>query len=226
MRNAVVMSSTHGPTGRRRTMAMSGSRRTWSWHTFRWNVGNFRWKLCQLTLITMRQKSHSGGRRKCKTAGLQRSRRCWGQPERALGWLEAIVAKWVKGDYRILTEMQTNYRGLFTTGAGDYLDGLVYGLLGMRIRRNELRFCPGVVSDRFEGDSVQAHQPLRRGVGSGIQPERGWADRLSVLAAKLTVRTGLLAYFRGNWCCKCLSQNHNQKIVLHVSHAVVYWCGG
>jgi trehalose/maltose hydrolase-like predicted phosphorylase len=67
-----------------------------------------------------------------------------GRPERALGWLEAIVAKWVKGDYRIFCEMQTNYRGLFTTGAGDYLDGLVFGLLGARVRRDRLEFRPAL----------------------------------------------------------------------------------
>jgi trehalose/maltose hydrolase-like predicted phosphorylase len=67
-----------------------------------------------------------------------------GRPERALGWLEAVVEKWVKGDYRIFTEMQTNYRGLFTTGAGDYLAGLVYGLLGARVRRDRLEFMPAL----------------------------------------------------------------------------------
>lgn len=67
-----------------------------------------------------------------------------GRPERALGWLEAVVRDWIKGEFRIFCEMQTNYRGLFTTGAGDYLDGLIFGLLGARVRRDRLEFWPAL----------------------------------------------------------------------------------
>lgn len=67
-----------------------------------------------------------------------------GRPERALGWLERSVAGWFKGDFRIVCEMQENRRGLFTTGAGDFLDGVVYGLLGARVHARELRFVPAL----------------------------------------------------------------------------------
>lgn len=67
-----------------------------------------------------------------------------GTPEKALGWLEQVVDKWVKGDMRVFTEMQSNFRGLFTTGAGDVLAGAVWGILGYRPRPAALRFVPAL----------------------------------------------------------------------------------
>lgn len=67
-----------------------------------------------------------------------------GRPERALGRLVQVTERWIKGPMRIFTEMQENYRGLFTTGAGDVLCGIVWGLLGVRVESDRLCFVPAV----------------------------------------------------------------------------------